>query len=178
MNWLDVLIILILVCGAWRGYLSGLFRQIFGLIGIILGLYLGSLYSVPTAKLLAPYMGSCHGAGEIVAFLIICLLVFWGLSLLAVLLTKFFDWIQLGVVNRIIGACLGIVKYAFFISCLLNIWVYIQPDSMAFRDESVAYRPLLKPASIAYEECKDHAVKQMRLIVEEYEDSSILNLGK
>lgn len=161
MSGIDIVFICVLVWGAWKGWHSGLLRQGFALLGFFLGLWVASRLYASLGNAMAPHLGSFRGMAMFLAFILIWIGVPVGLSVLAELLTQFFKFIKLGMLNSLAGACLGILKYAFIISCLLNILSLTSLVSDSVRRHSVLYTPLETPASIVFQTCKKHVNVQI-----------------
>ena len=156
MSGIDIVFLCILIWGAWKGWQSGLLRQGFALLGFFLGLWVASRLYASLGDAMAPHLGSFRGIAHFLAFVLIWIGVPVGLSVLAELLTQFFKFIQLGVLNSLAGAGLGLLKYAFILSCVLNLLNLTDLVSESSRQHSVLYAPLEAPASIVFRTCKKH----------------------
>jgi len=121
MNWLDIVILLIIVIATFLGLWIGLIRAAFLLAGIIVGVILAGRYYIPLSQQLA-FIPE-EGAAKIVAFAIILI----GVMIIATLLAVFLKWaasvMMLGWVNRLGGAVFGLVLGTILCSALLAIWV-------------------------------------------------------
>ncbi len=136
MNWLDILIIVVLVISAFSGLINGLVKTLFSLAGLIVGLLLaGHFYAS-----LADHLGfiSSENAARIVAFLIIFFAVLAVATLLGWLFTKLISALLLGWLNRILGAAAGVVMGAITIGALLALWVHFMGSSDTFQNSALA----------------------------------------
>jgi len=117
MNWLDIVIIVLLVSAAIGGMVAGLIRAVFSLAGLIVGVILAGHYYVPFSA----YLGfiPTEKGPTIVAFIIIFLAVMIVATLLGFLLTKLISAILLGWLNRVGGAILGLLLGSIFIAAFL-----------------------------------------------------------
>jgi membrane protein required for colicin V production len=123
MNWLDIVILIILIISAVSGFASGLIKSVFSLVGLIVGVVLAGRLYVGFSSYLSFIPG--NNGPRIAAFIIIFLVVMLVATLLGILLTKLISFVMLGWINRIGGAALGIFLGAIFISAILAIWVKI-----------------------------------------------------
>jgi len=123
MNWLDIVILIIIVFSAVSGFASGLIKSILSLAGLIVGIILAGRYYVAFSSQVGFIPGD--SGPKIAAFVIIFLAVMLIAMLLGVILTKIISAIMLGWLNRLGGAVLGIVLGAFFAASLLAIWVQV-----------------------------------------------------
>jgi membrane protein required for colicin V production len=101
MNWLDIVILVILVITVFLGLKAGLIKMVISLAGLILGIFMaGRLYQALADKL---------------SVMIVAAIVAW-------LLTKLISAITLGWVNRLGGALVGLLIAAIFIGAILAVW--------------------------------------------------------
>lgn len=154
MSGIDIILLCILALGAWKGWHSGLVRQGFALIGFFLGLWVACKLYTSLGCALAPHLGSFRGWAMFLAFMLTWIGVPLGLSILAELLTRFFQFIKLGLLNSLAGLCLGVLKYAFLLSCLLNVVDTVGLVNDSSRQGSILYSPLKAPAAIVFRQCK------------------------
>lgn len=145
MKVIDIIFILILLFGAYRGFKTGLFLEIVGFFAFILAILTGFklLNSAitfiksnwETDTILLPY----------IAFILIFCLVFFAIHLLSKGLKKIMDYTLLGKADNFVGALLGILKFSFAVSVLL--WL-TRAASIEFpptlTEESFLYSPLVE----------------------------------
>ncbi len=121
MNWLDIVVIAVLVIAAIFGLRTGIIKAVLSLAGLIVGVILAGHYYVPLSEQLT-FISSATAA-KIVAFAIILI----GVMVIAGVLASLFKWavsiVMLGWVNRLGGAVFGLLLGAIFCSALLAIWV-------------------------------------------------------
>ena len=121
MNWLDIVIIILLIISAISGLASGLIKAVFSLVGLIMGIVLAGHFYITLSGHLT--FISNQNAARIAAFITILLLVIIIAALLGLLLTRLVSAISLGWLNRVGGAVFGVILGAIFIAALLSIWV-------------------------------------------------------
>ena len=121
MNWLDIVIIVVIVISAFGGLKNGLIRAVLSLAGLIVGVVLAGRYYMPLSEQLA--FIPQDNIARIVAFAIILIGMMIVAGLLASLLTWTVSAVMLGWVNRIGGAVFGLVFGAIFCGAILAIWV-------------------------------------------------------
>ncbi len=121
MNWLDVVIIAILIISTILGLRTGIIKAVLSLAGLIIGVILAGRYYAPLAEQLAFIPQA--GVAKIVAFVIILI----GVMVIAGVLASLLKWaasiVMLGWVNRLGGAIFGLVLGAIFCGALLATWV-------------------------------------------------------
>jgi membrane protein required for colicin V production len=97
-NWIDIVLLVILIVLVVHGMIMGLIRSLFDIAGLALGYVLALNYCV---KIRLPYA---------IAFLIIFVATVIIVSLLGIILTKLIRHTPLSTINRLLGAGLGFVK--------------------------------------------------------------------
>ena len=121
MNWLDIVILIIIIIPTLIGLKIGIIKALFSLAGIIIGVILAGRFSEPLGGVLT--FISDPGWARIAAFAIILIVVMVIAAVLAVVLKKVVSVVMLGWVNRLGGAIVGFVLGAIFCGALLTIWV-------------------------------------------------------
>ncbi len=121
MNWLDIIILVIVVVSVFLGLRIGIIKAALSLAGVIVGVILAGRYYVPLAEQLT--FISQEDVAEGVAFAIILIVV----MVIAGILATFLKWaasaVMLGWVNRLGGAVFGLVLGAILCGAVLAIWV-------------------------------------------------------
>ncbi len=136
MNWLDIIIIVLLVFGAFGGWRTGLVKSLLSLAGLIVGITLAGRYYLTLCERLA--FIPQDKVAQIVAFAIILVGVMIIAGIVALLLNWILSSLMLGWVNRIGGAVFGFLMSVLFISTLLAIWVKFLGISSVVSESSLA----------------------------------------
>ena len=121
MNWLDIVIIVLIIIPVFIGLKAGLIKTVLSLAGVIVGIILAGQYHEALAGKLT-FISQANVA-NIVAFAIILIGVMIVASVLASLLKKVVSAVLLGWVNLLGGAIFGFLLGAIFCGALLAIWV-------------------------------------------------------
>lgn len=120
MNYIDIVILLFLLYGAFRGFSKGLIIEVATLAGLILGVFIAIRYSPFTEGILKDFLNITSRYLSYIALAVTFLLVVIAVYLLGKMLTRLVDIISLGLVNKLLGTLLGIAKY-FIMVCVLLI---------------------------------------------------------
>ena len=158
MSWLDILILLPLLIGLVRGLMKGLIVEVSSIVAILLG-FLGAKYwSAAFASWLMQQFDWSETACIVVAYALLFAGIALGLNIVARLLSKLFQKIQLGWLNRLLGGIFGTAKWGIVIValvlCVHNLdkqFQFIQPE---LREKSVVYTTITPYAEQAWEEIK------------------------
>lgn len=154
MNGLDIFFLLVLIAGAWKGWTSGLLKEILGLVGVFVGLYVAHLLYEQVGYHLAPHIGTSPGIANILAFILIWMGVPILLGLLGSFLTKVLEWAGLDGLNHLGGALVSILKYGLLLGALCNVLAITHLVSEESQQRSILFQPLRQSTSIAFELAK------------------------
>ena len=117
MNWLDIVILIVIVVSAFLGVRFGLIKTAFSLAGLIVGVILAGRFYIPFSEQLT--FISQDSLARIVAFALILI----GVMIAAFMLSAVLKWLTsrllLGWVDRLGGAVLGLLAGAIFCGALL-----------------------------------------------------------
>ena len=119
----DVVLLLVLLIGAWRGFAKGLLLSVASLVGLVGGIWAASHFSHLVAEHLSKHVSWSVNTLHMASLALTFLLVVVGVHLLAKLLEKVLDLVALGFVNKLAGAVFGLLKVALilsFVMLLLN----------------------------------------------------------
>lgn len=158
MTWLDILILLPLLIGLVRGLMKGLIVEVTSIVAIILGFFGAKLWSAAFASWLMQQFEWSETACIVVAYALLFAGITLALNIVARLLSKLFQKIQLGWLNRLLGGIFGTAKWGIVIVvlvlCLHNLdkqFQFIQPE---LKEKSVVYTTLTPYAEKAWNEIK------------------------
>lgn len=130
--------------------MKGLFVSLASLIALVAGIYIAIHFSHIVGDYLKQYVDWQENAIKLSAFAITFILVVIAISLLGRILTKIADYAALGILNKLLGAVFGLLKFAFIASVIL-MFVDAINDKITFIDqetkmESLLYEPVRKLA--------------------------------
>ncbi|MEI6817353.1 MAG: CvpA family protein [Bacteroidota bacterium] len=146
MNELDIMLALPLLFGAYKGFKNGLVYEILILIVMIGGVFGG--YRL--VNFITEYVQTNYGYHSrmlpfycFIGVLIILMVLIYFISKSSNTLLDFFG---LGIINKIAGALLGIIKWAFFASLLFYLLAPFDGNNLLItkekKDESMLYEPV------------------------------------
>ena len=118
MNLYDIIVVVILSYCVIRGIFRGLVKELFSLIGVLVGFYAAYTYYMVLAKPLSRWIANT-GYLNILSFMIIFCFVFIIISILGIIIHYILNIAFLGWVDRICGAGFGTVKGIMIASVLL-----------------------------------------------------------
>lgn len=150
----DIIITVLLVIGAVRGFISGLILQVTSLAALILGIWMAIRFSNFTATVLMEKFGLNGHFVSLLSFAITFLLVLTAIHFLGRLIDKFFNLTPLGIINKLFGLVFGVAKYGLIISVII---VFAEKANHRFKfyteeehNKTILYKPLSRLAPAIY----------------------------
>lgn len=150
MNYIDIVLGILLLWGLIRGLMKGFFVSMASLVALIGGIYVAIHFSHIVGGYLQQFVDWQEGVMKLVAFAITFIIVVILISLAGKLLTKIADYAALGIINKLLGAAFGLLKFAFIASVVL-MFVDAVNQKITFieqktLDSSILYQPVRKLA--------------------------------
>lgn len=144
MHFLDIVIAIPLAIFIWKGWRKGLIFEIAQLAGLVLGIWAAARFSTHVAQWMHLEGESAVLIGFFVTFLIVLALIY----LLGKALTNLLKMAKLGVVNKMLGALIGMLECICILSVLIYYIEIIDKHEHVItheaKAESVLYQPVNK----------------------------------
>jgi membrane protein required for colicin V production len=132
LNLFDWFLLAILLYSTIRAFLCGIFRELFALAGVTLGILLAS-WNYPRVAVMLGRFISTPTAAQLVAFFLILVTVNILCSLLGRLLSQTARAIGLGFFDRLLGAVFGLAR-----GCLLAVAIMMAAAAFYPQTESIS----------------------------------------
>ncbi len=120
MTALDLLLLLPLAVGTVKGYRRGLVLEVVSLLAFVLGVVGGLSLLSAAIPVVRSYLGELFGLLPLVAFLLVLVGIMWGVHLLGSLVKTAVHLPPLGVLDHLLGAAAGTLKWLLGLSLLLH----------------------------------------------------------
>jgi len=152
-NYFDVTIAAIVLILGIKGFMNGVIKEIFGLAGLVGGVYFGSRFSDTAATFINDNFLQMQNPSllKLLGFLAVLIVVWMGATLLGSILSTLSSVSGLGFINRLLGFIAGGGKYfiifALIVTALSNITL-IKDNLGKYVKESILYPYLLKTGSV------------------------------
>ena len=149
-----IIIVIILLWGAWRGWRSGLIKEIFSACGFVVGLVLAAMFYEVVGEHFAPALGSgskASFAACVLAFILIWVVVPIIFGFVANALTKGIKALHAGPLNSLLGMVVGAAKYFLLISVVFSAMAYVGILSEEKKQESLLYPYITVVGQAIYE---------------------------
>ncbi len=138
-NWLDMLVALLTVAGAYRGYRRGLVREGMAFAGLVVGMVIASRWRADAAKAISPFVGS-GGIADALGYGGLVLLVLGCATVLTLLLRKLMHVLLVGWLDAVGGGLFGAAQGAIVAGIVLFLLIRFQLFGVegAVRDSELA----------------------------------------
>lgn len=154
MNWLDIVILIPLLWGLYKGFSKGLIMEAANIVAFALAVFLSVQLGDFTERFIRKTFDVHWDYLPVVSFAIIFIGVLIAVFALAKLLAKLIEGASLSFLNKILGGLFGCFKFALILSVLFFMLDAIQADYGIIPQEhkkgSLLYEPIavVAPASI------------------------------
>jgi membrane protein required for colicin V production len=163
MNSLDLFLLIPITLGFIFGLFKGLIKELISLVAIVLGIYGAKLFAPFVSDILINKFSFSPTTAHPTAYIILFIAIGIGLLLAANAIDKIFSSLSLGGLNKLLGGIFGGLKYALIVSVLLNVFDALDSRFNIIKhqtkENSIAYKPLMKFGPILWEETKLHSKK-------------------
>jgi len=146
----DWIVIITLLLFGFQGFRNGLVKEVLGIIGIGLGIFLTIQYMNVVAGLIYSYFPNSHVYVPYIAAFIIFFSTIIVVYLLIFILTKILDLVALGLPNRLLGLLFSIFKTGLIISLVLVILSGFGVPGKKTRDQSKTYPYIVSLAPVTF----------------------------
>ena len=147
-NYFDVTIGAIVLILGIKGLINGFIKEVFGLVGLVAGVYFASRFSETAATLIDTNFLHLENTSllKLIGFLAVLTIIWVGATLLGSIFSRLSDASGLGFLNRLFGFIAGGGKYfiifALIVTALSNV-ALIKDNLEKYVKESILY-PYLK----------------------------------
>ncbi len=118
MNYIDIIIIVLVIWGGYRGFKKGLVMMAAALAALVAGVWGAIKFSHLTAGVLTNILEVSTPYLQLVSFTITFLVIVITITIIAYIVSKLLEIIALGFLNRIAGMLFGGAKMVLILSVL------------------------------------------------------------
>ena len=152
MNYFDIIIIIPLIWGTYKGFKKGIIIEVASFIALGLGIWGGMKFSTISAKYLSQAFDIAENVMPLISFAAPFIVIVIVVFTLAKMLQKIVSMVALGFLNKSAGALFGMLKFSLILSVIINFTnlinkhlPFIEPD---IKNTSLLYEPIGKVAPI------------------------------
>jgi membrane protein required for colicin V production len=121
MNWIDLIIVILLILAVISGFTNGLVKEVASLAGLILGIWGAIKFSNFTAAKLYDWFDMSGQYVGIIAFIVTFCVIVVIIHFIGILADKVVDAVSLGFLNRILGMVFGAIKNILILSVIFSV---------------------------------------------------------
>lgn len=178
MNFVDFIIIFLVLYAAATGFRKGFIVEVFMLLALLTGLYAGIHFSDWTASFISQNFNVSGKYLRIVAFIITFLAVSSMVYFAGKIIERMLKIIQLGLINSVLGLLFGVIKMVFILSIAIFLMeTYDGTGGLLpkkVKKESFLYEPIKTTASAAMPSIKESSIwLKINIIDELFGDAGI-----
>lgn len=144
MNIIDVVVAVVFVYAAWKGWRRGFILQVFSLVSMFIGVWLAAQYGTTVGEVLRVDERFRFVAGFLVVMLAALLLV----SVAGRMVRRVFRFAGFGTPDSMLGAAVAVVKYMLLLSVGLSMFDTVNADYRLLErgvvESSRTYRPVME----------------------------------
>ena len=164
MNYLDIILIIPILIGAWKGFRNGLIIELFTLLALLVGIYAAIHFSDYAVNILESDFDYNGKYSPVIAFILTFLVIGALVFFLGKALEKVVSIVQLSAINKFAGIVFGVTKMMFVSSIIVIILESIDQNnnfiSKELKDSSILYEPLKKVSTTAMPAIKESKLLQ------------------
>ncbi|TVZ15910.1 CvpA family protein [Maribacter sp. MAR_2009_72] len=156
MGLLDILLLLPLVWGLYKGFKNGLFMELASIVALVAGIFGAIHFSYITGNYLSTHLEWNERNMSILAFIITFILIIILVNLAGKLLTKVANLAMLGLLNKIAGAIFGSLKIAIILGAAFIFFDRVD-NTLNLLDEqtkknSILYQPIKEIGALLFDQ--------------------------
>lgn len=152
MSFLDIILIIAILIGFFKGYKNGLFVELASLLAFFIGIFIAVKFSYITQGILENHVSWSPKTITVASFLITLFAFVVGIHLLAKTLSGIADFAFLGWANSLLGGAFGAVKTALFFGILLNLFQKVDIGFVSvdkdLQEKTLLVGPCMKTAEV------------------------------
>lgn len=128
MNYIDIILLILLVFAAINGFRKGFIEELAGLIALILGIWAALQFSGLVASLIAENFNYQSKYLPVIAFVVTFIIVLILVNIIGGIASNIIKAVQLGFLNKLAGFVFGIIKGALVLSVFLVVFNKLDQD--------------------------------------------------
>jgi membrane protein required for colicin V production len=145
MNYIDIILLILLILSAINGFRKGFIEELAGLAALILGIWAALQFSGLVAGFIAGTFNYQSKYLPVIAFAVTFIIVLILVNIIGGITSKVIKSVQLGFLNQLAGFVFGVVKGALVLSVFLVIFNKLDRDVHLISREAKANSRMFEP---------------------------------
>ncbi len=146
MNYIDIILLILLILAAISGFKNGLIAEIVSLAALILGVWGAIEFSYITADVLTDKFNFTSSHLGIISFVVTFVVIVILVHIVGNVVNKMAETLMMGFINKLAGLIFGVLKSALILSIILIVLDFIDEDVKIIPErvkaESRMYEPI------------------------------------
>ncbi len=159
MNLIDIVILLLCVPAVFRGLSKGFIAQAASLVALVLGAWMSFHFSSAVVEWLGSAIDLSPTLLQVIAFTLILVAVFLGLTVLGKMLEGIVKIVMLGWLNKLLGVVFALLKVLLAIGLVILLFnsaaTALGFDCSKMTDGSLFYDPVKNAAEVFFPYVKE-----------------------
>ncbi len=145
MNYIDIVLVLLLVFAAISGFKNGLIAEIVSLAALVLGIWGAIKFSYVTSDFLTENMNFKSEHLEIISFIVTFIVIVILVHIVGNVVNKMVETMMMGFINKLAGLIFGVLKAALILSIILLVLDFIDDDVKILPEKAKAESRMYGP---------------------------------
>ncbi len=167
MNYFDIIIVIPLLWGAYKGFTKGIIIEVASFIALALGVWGGIKFSSVSAGYLSQLFEISEKLMPLISFAVTFILIVLVVFAIAKLLQRVIKMVALSFINKLAGLVFGCLKFTLIVSIVINLLNIVNQQVKFIDDEmqnsSILYHPVSKVAQILIPGIKDLSIDKQKV---------------
>ena len=142
---IDVILLLCLGWGAYKGFRKGFIIQSFMILALVLAIWGGFVFADMLEPFMKKYLQMNELGCSVISFIVVFMLIMVLVYLVGYLVSKVLDVVALGMINRLAGAAFSMLANALVISVLIMLFNRVNDKKQFIKSETLEKTYLYKP---------------------------------
>lgn len=146
MNYIDIVLVILLVAAAISGFKNGLIAEVVSLAALILGIWGAIEFSYVTSEFLIENLNLKTDHLGIISFVVTFVVIVILVHIVGNVVNKMVETMMMGFINKLAGLVFGVLKAALILSIVLLVFDFIDEDVKILpekaKTESRIYAPI------------------------------------
>ena len=168
MNYLDIVIVIPLLYGMIKGFSNGLIKEITGLLGLFIGVYIAINFSSYLNPKVTEFLKGHEKIVPIISFAVLFIVSVISIKILGYIIDQFAKAIALGFVSRLLGGVFGLLKIVVILSILFSLTREYKLIDRQTQENSILLIPLQRISKVIIPGINKHK----KIIIEAAKDST------
>lgn len=145
MNYIDIILVILLILSAIGGFRNGLIAEVVSLAALVLGIWGAIEFSYITAEFLTEKLNFTSEHLGIISFVVTFIVIVILVHIVGNTVNKLAEAVMLGFVNRLAGMVFAVLKSALILSIILLVFDFIDKDVKILPEKAKAESRMYEP---------------------------------